>query len=1443
MVGDDNGNFDPDRNVTRTEMAVVMALLLDLDYEYYEASCPFWDVPTWAKGYVGACYANKTIYGYNATTYGAADGITPVQAAAMMMRALGYFQYTEDTKDGFELSTVRQGSEIGIFEGVGSSATAPMTRNQVAKMALNALKSEMVTFTGTPGTEYTSSSGEKLTIGYRAEYTPRTSTEVKYNAIEGRTSDVASDANHKGQYYIQLGEQLYNGDLKLRNHTLDDFGRPSRTWEYKGSEIGTYAKKELLAHEAYTVGVTGRQVYDLLGQNTIRENKLAAYVDGSDNLANLDRKDLVRSNENDLNATGRGVLTEIYLDNDLEKITIVSINTWLAQANSDYNENAETVSLTVYNNNSGTTKLVDKEKVPGIVDMKKDDWCLVNWADETANKVVVKMLDVEIMEDVTVTGFASSEEDHNNYSDPDDPNRRVSEITTAEATYKNNKNAYYKENTLNNYSEDKLVDKTYTIYMDQYGYFIGAELYSGKDQYVFITGYDRPTSAIGVSTASATVAGVPAYKNTNGTGNSYGEDASVYITVKMDTVDKAGTRYTDSANPKGVSEISGVYTGVQNVKLIYENSSWATAVYDENHYIIAAVILGEAEGVVDNYAYICGGAKNEKIVKDDNGDNVHYWDVDVIMNGELVTKTIKSKYANTTGNLVPYTVQELVLDADGYVTKINSLENPLDTTGSETVDGVRKDEVYSNFDYNNNSSAVKPNSADLIDYSVYDINVGKNGYGHSLTGSTACTWDSNCRYTNLSVQGRTIVYTANGNELGGGAANDLGLPYTSDAKAVVYQQIGNKMKYVNYDSVEAAFRALYDANTAVANGTNMKQFSGRVVAVLDSDGRAEWVFFHDYRPAPNNDPIYDDTTTIDGVKKGANVGIKEVNDLLADGKNVIIEGSWKPYDLTAANNVVYLPANRTLAVMGDFNCYQNNNAQNIQIISTASGLADAGKIIVGDANGSAIAKNATFTVMNQDIDFEVQARKMVIGQSDSVMTRAINKKVTVAGNLQINNGLTINANAVLEAHDITQQYGSATINVYSSLNVTDLNATTVNVLYPSTLNVNGTVGGSVVTAVNVGDSTHNGRAVINTVGASGTVTINNASAATAATTVTTNNGTVDVKCGSAEITTNKNVAKTTVATGTLSVSNNTAGTVTGFAGSTATVKTNNGGTVEGDVKTETATSGTIKGGTVTNVEKGAKIDVASNATVTVTGKLDTAKVAVPSDGNLVLKTGMTIGENSNVTASGKKVTGTVTADKTVTNKTTESDPITVTGSEATTEVKSPFASQPQTDTELQNALGDWASMSSVISFTTTSYTDGSGDGSADSKPAGTVTLSGTITPITEETMSINNIKTYTGDAISTWEDFVAPSSTQKPGGYDLLREDGTLKQFGFVFVQMEDGDWYVMMMVKDPDADHAGWWMERRPSSGEISYHQTRSLNFGINGATSYYTVDLSGLR
>ena len=146
-----------------------------------------------------------------------------------------------------------------------------MTRNQVAQMALNALRSNMVSFTGTPGIEV---NGVK--VGYRAEYTPRTGTEAKYRAISplGNTTDGTTN-----QSYIQLGEELYDGDLKLYDNRTDAFGRPSRHWEYDGKGIGTYIKTELLKDE-YTTKVTGKMLYELLGKDVVDDYNFSIAIDG-----------------------------------------------------------------------------------------------------------------------------------------------------------------------------------------------------------------------------------------------------------------------------------------------------------------------------------------------------------------------------------------------------------------------------------------------------------------------------------------------------------------------------------------------------------------------------------------------------------------------------------------------------------------------------------------------------------------------------------------------------------------------------------------------------------------------------------------------------------------------------------------------------------------------------------------------------------------------------------------------------------------------------------------------------------------------------------------------------------------------------------------------------------------------------------------------------------
>ncbi len=92
-----------------------------------------------------------------------------------------------------------------------------------------------------------------------------------------------------------------------------------------------------------------------------------------------------------MNSTGKGFLTEIYVDTDAEETTIVVINTYLAEVVADYNTKTEDVRLNVYigvNRLPQQTKLpppsasytVESEDVDGLEKLKEDDMVLVTIA-------------------------------------------------------------------------------------------------------------------------------------------------------------------------------------------------------------------------------------------------------------------------------------------------------------------------------------------------------------------------------------------------------------------------------------------------------------------------------------------------------------------------------------------------------------------------------------------------------------------------------------------------------------------------------------------------------------------------------------------------------------------------------------------------------------------------------------------------------------------------------------------------------------------------------------------------------------------------------------------------------------------------------------------------------------------------------------------------------
>ena len=442
MIGDENGNFNPDQNVTRNEMAVVMSNLMEYNVASYKDTSPFTDVPSWAEPYVAACWTNGITAGYSDTIYGGSDTVTTAQAALMLMKALGYFQYASDFGSDWQLATTRQGNAIDLFNGVDSGVTQAMTRNDVAQLVLNTLEAGTVT----ASTDGSWSIGD-VTIVNNVTYNYVTSNSSYAESIHSvKSTSSTSDAD---RYVVELGEQLYQGDLRLREGTMDDFGRPSRTWIYENSEIGTYAED---ADLTYTAGVESGEIYsDLgLGKNIVADD-VTVYVDGEDAVSTAIR----RNNDTKLPDSGNGVLTEVFYDAEENTAIITHVNTWVGTVVKSVDNDGDAY-VVVAPENTAPTGIGGNEEFETTTEFADDQYVLYTYSQSSG-----EIESVIAAEDAS--GMVTRAE-----------NTNTNDQDKAALTVDGTRYTASKKVAGENLGEIS-VDEEYIVYLDSYGYIIYVE--------------------------------------------------------------------------------------------------------------------------------------------------------------------------------------------------------------------------------------------------------------------------------------------------------------------------------------------------------------------------------------------------------------------------------------------------------------------------------------------------------------------------------------------------------------------------------------------------------------------------------------------------------------------------------------------------------------------------------------------------------------------------------------------------------------------------------------------------------------------------------------------------------------------------------------------------------------------------------------------------------
>ena len=686
MTGDENGKFNPEAKVTRNEMAVVMCNLLDYTVASYKGTSPFTDVPEWAEPYVAACYTNGITSGYDAKTYGGSDTVTTGQAALMLLKALGYFQYSADFGSDWLVETTKNGSTAGLFDGVATGAKEALTRNDVAQMVLNALEADLVKAEKNGSDVHV---GDIVISGGKATYDARTGTDSKYAKIDNTKVD--------GKYTIQLGEDLYNGDLVKADGADDDFGRPSVKWTYENKEIGTYADD---ADAVYTATVEKQDLYDLVGSDVYNDLKngdadFSVVVDGVA-LKDVKLSDyIVKNNDDDAGdkIIKKGATTEVFIDDDSNDVVITVINSYVAQVDGDYDKNDEELELDILDEAPVDVKdtTLSSDDFDYLDSYSDEDYVLIT----VANKEI-KTIDLAETVEGKVTAYTEKKN-----------------VTVDGTKYEYSKNYTDAVKEDSNLSYD--LNDAYTLVLDANGYVIYTDGTAGHNDYVYVAKMDYAGGAkkslegdayfidgtnkvITIdnddefdardygnwysynekSNGKYELEAIPTDKDTD---TFYG---SVSTSVNKGVVTENGksTVYVNDTNATGSGKIDKVkanndtifvvnddddvtaYTGIKNVPDITakdsKNGAVTVAVVMDDDYADVVYIYSadmSISGDSGDRVYLLEEGPNASVDKDDN----KYYEYDAIVNGEITTVKATDK------NLKIGLYQNVSYDENGYM--------------------------------------------------------------------------------------------------------------------------------------------------------------------------------------------------------------------------------------------------------------------------------------------------------------------------------------------------------------------------------------------------------------------------------------------------------------------------------------------------------------------------------------------------------------------------------------------------------------------------------------------------------------------------------------------------------------------------------------------------------------------------------------------------------
>ena len=482
MIGNDDGSFAPDRDVTRAEMAVIITRILygnNMNVDQFKNMNTFTDVPDWAEGFVNLCASLDIIAGRGNGIFDPDATVTSAEAALMLSRALGYFKNNAEFGNDWALAAMKRATQAGIIGGdMVLQANAGLDRDDVAQMTFNTLTKAVpvqynevldVYYNENQGVIYALEFNYLQTLGYKNfSLVYKTNEQVEY----GRPATVWGIGSYN------VGGQTTASGIKKSDLTSEGGLLPNYVRMLDKDEIITVNNEPVYV---YDNGTKAKDIYsdlgaaacnDVKGQKASEKYTWTTFVNGKEVKSDVPAK----NDGNNYKFTEKGAVVEIYVDDNTRNVTVVEINYYLGQ---------------VYNVKDGTTTIRTLSKGGSILDDRtfateefaEDDYVVftVDYNNDEDYYIC------EMMAPETMTGKVARVENDDNSKD-----------TYIRLDSKDGDKIYYTADghmvyDVNDSSKTHpTLNEEYVLYMTPAGYILGFELANEKvPQYLYVQDSDE----------------------------------------------------------------------------------------------------------------------------------------------------------------------------------------------------------------------------------------------------------------------------------------------------------------------------------------------------------------------------------------------------------------------------------------------------------------------------------------------------------------------------------------------------------------------------------------------------------------------------------------------------------------------------------------------------------------------------------------------------------------------------------------------------------------------------------------------------------------------------------------------------------------------------------------------------------------------------------------